>query len=65
MTLRICKDLVVARRYELRMIVMPIDGHASVFCDMQGVVLIASIPESTMVTKHDAMTITRYERRLQ
>ena len=53
--LRICKDLIVALRYKLRMFGVPIDGPANVFCDNRGVVKNASIPESTLMKKHNAI----------
>ena len=45
--LRICKELIVALRYKLRMFGVTFDGTADVFCDNRGVVMIASKPEST------------------
>ena len=53
--LRICKELIVALRYKLRMFGIPIDGPANVFCDNRGVVRNASIPESTLMKKHNAI----------
>ena len=54
--LRIAKDLLVALRYKLRMFGIPaIDGPANVFCDNNGVVKNASIPQSTLVKKHYAI----------
>jgi hypothetical protein len=53
--LRIAKDLIVALRYKLRMFGIPIDGPANVFCDNQGVVKNASLPESTLAKKHNAI----------
>jgi hypothetical protein len=53
--LRICKELIVALRYKLRMFGVPIDGPANVFCDNRGVVKNASIPESTLMKKHNAI----------
>jgi hypothetical protein len=53
--LRICKELIVALRYKLRMFGVPIDGPANVFCDNRGVVLNASIPNSTLQKKHNAI----------
>ena len=53
--LRIYKELIVALRYKLRMFGVPIDGPASVFCDNRGVVKNASIPESTLQKKHNAI----------
>jgi hypothetical protein len=54
--LRICKELIVALRYKLRMLGVPIDGPTNVFCDNRGVVRNASIPESTLMKKkHNAI----------
>ena len=53
--LRICKDLIVALRYKLRMFGILIDGPANVFCDNCGAVKNTSIPESTLIKKHNAI----------
>jgi hypothetical protein len=53
--LRICKELIVALRYKLRMFGVPVEGPANVFCDNRGVVKNASIPESTLAKKHNAI----------
>ena len=53
--LRICKELIVTLRYKLRMFGVPIEGPANVFCDNQGVVKNTSIPESTLLKKHNAI----------
>ena len=53
--LRVCKDLIVSMRYKLRMFGVPIDGPANVFCDNRGVVKNASVPESTLQKKHNAI----------
>jgi Reverse transcriptase (RNA-dependent DNA polymerase) len=53
--LRVCKELIVALRYKLRMFGVPIEGPANVFCDNRGVVKNASIPESTLMKKHNAI----------
>ena len=52
---RVCKELIVSLRYKLRMFGVPIDGPADVYCDNQGVVKNASIPESTLTKKHNAI----------
>ena len=52
---RICKDLIVALRYKLRMFGIPINGPANVFCDNRGVVKNLSIPESTLLKKHNSI----------
>lgn len=53
--LRICKELIVALRYKLRMFGVPIDGPTNVFCDNRGVVKNASVPESALTKKHNAI----------
>ena len=53
--LRICKDQIVALRYKLRMFGIPIDGPANVFSDNRGVVKNASIPESTLMKRHNSI----------
>jgi hypothetical protein len=53
--LRICKELIVALRYKLRMFGVPIEGPANVFCDNRGVVKNVSVPESTLMKKHNAI----------
>ena len=45
--LRICKELIVALHYKLRMFGVLLDGLADVFCENRGVVMNASKPEST------------------
>ena len=53
--LRICKELIVALRYKLRMFGVPIEGPANVFCDNRGVVKNVSVPESVLMKKHNAI----------
>jgi hypothetical protein len=53
--LRVCKDLIVALRYKLRVFGVPIDGPANVFCDNRGVVKNVSVPESVLMKKHNAI----------
>ena len=52
---RIARDLIVSLRIKLRMFGVPIEGPANVFCDNQGVVKNASLPESTLSKKHNAI----------
>jgi len=52
---RIARDLIVSLRIKLRMFGCPIDGPANVFCDNQGVVKNASLLESTLSKKHNAI----------
>ena len=53
--LRTARDMIVALRYKLRMFGIPITGPASVLCDNQGVVKNASLPESTLSKRHNAI----------
>jgi hypothetical protein len=53
--LQICKELIVALSYKLRMFGVPIEGPTNVFCDNRGVVKNVSIPESTLMKKHNAI----------
>lgn len=53
--LRVAKEMLVALRYKLRMFGVPIRGPASVLCDNQGVVKNASIPESALSKRHNAI----------
>eukprot|EP00957_Ditylum_brightwellii_P199812 15232754-Ditylum_brightwellii.AAC.1 len=53
--LQTCKDLIVALHYKLGMFGVPIEGPANVFCDNQGVVKNTSIPQSTLLKKHNAI----------
>jgi hypothetical protein len=53
--LRICKEFIVAMHYKLRMFGVPIEGPANVFCDNHGVVKNTSMPELTLMKKHNAI----------
>ncbi|KAI2489216.1 Reverse transcriptase (RNA-dependent DNA polymerase) [Fragilaria crotonensis] len=53
--LRIAKEMIVALRYKLRMFGVPIIGPANVFCDNNGVVKNTSMPQSTLMKKHNAI----------
>ena len=53
--LRICKEMIVALQYKLRMFGIPIEGPTNVFCDNRGVVLNSSRPELTFQKKHNAI----------
>ena len=45
----------MAFQYKLRMFGVPIDGPANVFSDNRGVVKNASVPESTLMNKHNSI----------
>lgn len=53
--LQIAKEMIVALRYKLRMFGVPIRGPAAVLCDNQGVVKNASVPESALSKRHNAI----------
>jgi hypothetical protein len=53
--LRNSSDLIVALRYKLHMIGIPINGPAKTYCDNQGIVKNVSIPESVLSKKHNAI----------
>ena len=53
--LRIAKEMIVALRYKLRMFGVPLRGPASILCDNQGVVKNASVPESALSKRHNAI----------
>ena len=53
--LRICKELIVALRYKLRIFGVPLDGPADIFCDNRGLVMNVSKLESTLQKKHNAI----------
>jgi hypothetical protein len=52
-------DLIQGLRYKLRMMGIPIDGPANVFCDNQAVVQNTTMPESTLKKKHVAICYHR------
>jgi hypothetical protein len=56
--LRICKELIIAIHYKLRMFGVEVDGPANVFCDNCGVLKSISIPES-MLMKDNAINYHR------
>jgi hypothetical protein len=47
--------MIVALQYKLRMFGIPIEGPACVYCDNQGIVKNASIPESVLSKKYNAI----------
>jgi hypothetical protein len=53
--LRTARDIIISMRFKLRMFGVPLEGPAQVFCDNQGVVMNASIPESVLTKKHNAI----------
>ena len=53
--LRIAMEILVSLRYKLRMFGVPIEGPCNVFCDNSRVVKNTSIPELTLMKKHNAI----------
>jgi hypothetical protein len=50
--LKIATELLQGLRFKLRMMGIPMDGPANVFCDNKSVVINSSVPESTLKKKH-------------
>ena len=57
--LRITIELLIALRYKLRMFGVPIDGAADVFCDNQSVTRNATLPQSVLNKRHNAICYHR------
>jgi hypothetical protein len=57
--MRIAVEMIEGLRYKLRMMGIPLDGPASVFCDNNSVVINASTPESQLKKKHNAIAYHR------
>ena len=53
--LRTARDVIFAQRYKLRMFGIPLEGTSQVYYDNQGVVKNASISESVLSKKHNAI----------
>jgi hypothetical protein len=57
--MRIMVELLESMRYKLRMMGIPIDGPANVFCDNKSVVTNATVPTSTLKKKHNSIAYHR------
>ena len=57
--MRIATEITVGLRYRLRMLGIPIDGSASVFCDSMIVVMNTTRPESMLKKNHNAIAYNR------
>jgi hypothetical protein len=57
--MRIAVEQIKGLRYKLRMMGIPIDGPANVYCDNQSVFKNAAFPESTLKKKHNAIAYHR------
>jgi len=57
--MHILVELLESLHYKLRMMGIPIDGPANVFCDNKSVVSNATIPTSTLKKKHNSIAYHR------
>ena len=57
--MRTAVDMIEGLRYKLRMLGIPIDGPAKVYCDNEAVYKNTSIPESTLKKKHHSISYHR------
>jgi len=57
--MRILVDMLESLRYKLRMLGIPIDGAANVFCDNNSVVINLIVPTSTLKKKHNSIAYHR------
>lgn len=57
--MRLCIEMVEGLRYKLRMMGVPLDGPANIFCDNESVVKSSTRPESTLKKKHAAINYHR------
>ena len=53
--MRLGTEMIKALRYKLRMLGIPIDGSANVFCDHQSVVTNVATPDSALKRKHNSI----------
>ncbi len=53
--MKIATELIESLRYKLRMMGVPINGPANVFCDNDAIVTNSTIPTSTLKQKHNAI----------
>jgi hypothetical protein len=58
-TARIATEAVIALRYQLRMLGVPVDGPAIMYGDNQSVVLNTTVPSSVLKKKHHACAYHR------
>jgi hypothetical protein len=57
--MRILVEMLEAMWYKLRMLGVPIDGPANVFCDNKSVVTNSTVPTSTLKKKHSSIAYHR------
>ena len=54
--MRIATEMIIALRTDLRMLGVPLDGPATLFCDNQSVVINSSVPTSMLKKKHNSIS---------
>ena len=57
--MRTALEMIESLRYKLRMLGVPIDGPANVYCDNEAVYKNTSIPESVLKKKHHSISYHR------
>jgi len=57
--LRICTEIIEARRYKLRCFGVPVQGSSDILCDNQSVVTNSSVPTSVLNKRHNAICYHR------
>jgi hypothetical protein len=57
--MRIAVELIESLRYKLRMFGIPLEGPTNVYCDNQAVTSNATVPESALKKKHNAIAYHR------
>jgi hypothetical protein len=57
--LRLASEQIISLRYKLRMLGVPIEGYANVFCDNEAVFKNASFAESRLKKKHNSICFHR------
>ena len=59
LALKTAVDLIESLTYKLRMLGVPIDGQARIFCDNESVVVSSSFPESVLKKKTSSIAYNR------
>ena len=57
--LRLAVEQIISLRYKLRMLGIPIEGHANVFCDNDSVFKNSTLAESRLTKKHNSVCFHR------
>jgi len=57
--MQILVEMLEGLRYKMRMMGIPIDGPANVFCDNKSVITNSTVPTSTLKKKHNSIAYHR------